>query len=148
MKVFLSLFAALLVFAAAAPAPAQTNPLVGVWSTTLTDTAGRPIGTVFVRYGADGSLVQQLNTQWSAITQSGAGTVTYYGVYQFDPNTSVLQYRMDRIDPPQLCDGVTCYPTPPVMPMGQVLSMQLQFVQQNLYVIQDASGPLRFIRQP
>jgi hypothetical protein len=148
MKAVLSLLATLLALAGAVPASAQTNPLVGVWSTTLTDTANRPIGTVFVRYGADGSLVQQLNTQWSAITQSGAGTVTYYGVYQFDAASSTVQFRMDRIDPPQLCDGVTCYPTPPIMPMGQVLSTQLQFVQPNLYVVQDASGPLRFIKQP
>lgn len=148
MKAFLSLVAALLVLAAAGPVPAQTNPLVGIWSTTLTDTAERPIGTIFVQYGADGSLVQQINTQWSAITQSGASTVTYYGVYQFDVASSTLQFRMDRIDPPQLCDGVTCYPTPPIMPMGQVLSTPLQFVQKNLYVVQDASGPLRFIKQP
>ena len=67
---------------------------------------------------------------------------------QFDAASSTLQFRMDRIDPPQLCDGATCYPTPPIMPMGQVLSTQLQFVQQNLYVVQDASGPLRFIKQP
>ncbi|WP_178134004.1 hypothetical protein [Vineibacter terrae] len=45
------------------------------------------------------------------------------------------------------CDGPTCLPIPPVEPMGQVMTVQLQFTSPNLFVLQDASGPLRWVRQ-
>jgi hypothetical protein len=106
------------------------SPIVGTWSTTLYTTQGEVLGSVFIQFRPDGRYPKRM------IVRGGA--VDTIGSYRFDPQQSMLQYRAEDYSPRHL---------PPVEPMGQVMTIQIQFLSPNLFVIQDASGPLRWVRQ-
>lgn len=110
--------------------PQTGMTIVGTWSTTLYTTQGQVLGSVFVQFRPDGRYQRRM------IVQGGA--VDTFGSYRFDPQQSMLQYRAEDYAPKTL---------PPVEPMGQVFTIQIQFLSPNLFVIQDASGPLRWVRQ-
>ena len=104
--------------------------LVGTWSTTLVQTDGQPFASIFIQFRPDGRYQKRMIVR--------GGTVDTFGSYQFDPQQSVIHYRAEDYQPRTL---------PPVEPMGQWLTMPVQFQSQNLMFLQDASGPIRWIRQ-
>ena len=106
------------------------SPIVGTWSTTLVQTDGQPFASIFIQFRPDGRYQKRMIVR--------GGTVDTFGSYQFDPQQSVIHYRAEDYQPRNL---------PPVEPMGQWISMPIQFQSQNLMFSQDASGPIRWIRQ-
>jgi hypothetical protein len=111
-------------------APQIQGSLVGVWSTTLYDTRGQAYASIFVQFGPDGRFQRRM------IVQGGQSDV--FGVWQYDPQYAVLRTRSQDYQPKNL---------PPPEPMGQLYTLQLQWVSANHFITQDASGPIRWVRQ-
>jgi hypothetical protein len=124
---------------AAAPAQAQNNPLVGTWSTRMTNTRGEPTGVIFVTFHGDGRFQQRIIVP--------AGTIDYVGTYRLSADRRLLQSTFHNYSPRQICSAGICYPVPSGVPLNQALSTSLNWLQPNLFVSEDASGPLRWIRQ-
>lgn len=113
------------------PYPTQGQvSLVGVWSTTLTDTRGQAIGSIFIQFSPDGRFQRRM------IVRGGQNDV--FGVWRYDPQSSILHSQAQDYAPRNL---------PPPEPMGQTYSLQVQWVSANHFVTQDASGPIRWVRQ-
>lgn len=110
--------------------PQQQVSLVGVWSTTLTDTRGQAIASIFIQFSPDGRFQRRM------IVRGGQSDV--FGVWQYDPQNSVLYSQAQDYSPKNL---------PPSEPMGQTSTIQLQWVSPNHFITQDASGPIRWVRQ-
>jgi hypothetical protein len=104
--------------------------IVGTWSTTLYTTDGQAFASLFIQFRPDGRYQKRMIVR--------GGTVDTFGSYQFDPQQSVIHYRAEDYQPRTL---------PPSEPMGQWITMPIQFQSQNLMFSQDASGPIRWIRQ-
>ena len=112
------------------PYPQQQMSLVGVWSTTLTDTRGQAIASIFIQFSPDGRYQKRM------IVRGGQSDVV--GVWQYDPQNSILYSQAQDYSPKNL---------PPSEPMGQTYTLQVQWVSPNHFVTQDASGPIRWVRQ-
>ena len=110
--------------------PQQQVSLVGVWSATLTDTRGQAVGSIFVQFSPDGRFQRRM------IVRGGQSDV--FGVWQYDAQNSILYSQAQDYSPKNL---------PPSEPMGQTYTLQVQWVSPNHFVTQDASGPLRWVRQ-
>lgn len=113
------------------PYPTQVQvSLVGVWSTTLHDTRGQAIASIFIQFTPDGRYQKRM------IVRGGQSDV--FGVWQYDPQNAILHSQAQDYAPKNL---------PPSEPMGQTYSLRLQWVNTNQFVTQDASGPIRWVRQ-
>lgn len=112
------------------PYPQQQVSLVGVWSTTLYDTRGQAIASIFIQFAPDGRYQKRM------IVRGGQSDVV--GVWQYDPQNSILYSQAQDYSPKNL---------PPSEPMGQTYTLQVQWVSPNHFVTQDASGPIRWVRQ-
>ncbi len=118
------------------PYPQQPYPqqvqvsLVGVWSTTLHDTQGQAIASIFIQFAPDGRFQRRM------IVRGGQSDV--FGVWQYYAQNSVLHSQPQDYAPKNL---------PAPEPMGQTSSMRLQWVSTNHFITQDASGPIRWVRQ-
>lgn len=112
------------------PYPQAQVSLVGVWSTTLYDTQGRAIASIFIQFSPDGRYHKRMLVP--------AGQSDVYGIWQYDPQTSILQSQARDYAPRNL---------PPSEPMGQTYSLQVQWASPNMFVTQDVSGPIRWVRQ-
>ncbi|MBV9832859.1 MAG: hypothetical protein JO055_00545 [Alphaproteobacteria bacterium] len=110
--------------------PQQQVSLVGVWSTTLTDTRGQAIASLFLQFSPDGRFQRRM------IVRGGQSDV--FGVWQYDAQNSILYSQAQDYSPKNL---------PPSEPMGQTFTVQLQWVSPNQFITQDASGPIRWARQ-
>lgn len=104
--------------------------LVGVWSTTLHDTRGQPIASIFIQFAPDGRYQKRM------IVRGGQSDV--FGIWQYDAQNAILHIQAQDYSPKNL---------PPSEPMGQTNSLRLQWVSPNHFVNQDASGPIRWVRQ-
>ena len=110
--------------------PQQQVTLVGVWSTTLRDTQGRAIASLFIQFTPDGRFHKRMLVP--------AGQSDVVGVWQYDAQNSVLHSQAQDYAPKNL---------PPSEPMGQTYSIRVQWVSANHFITQDASGPIRWARQ-
>jgi hypothetical protein len=119
---------------------ASAQSIVGTWSTPLVDQYGNTHSVLFLIFGADGSYKQYLTTNM--------GALTYYGSYQLDTSNMVLSFVLNDYDPKEFCSSGFCDPIPPSYPLGQVFSPRIQWVNENLFLMDDVSGPLRYVRQP
>ena len=104
--------------------------LVGVWSTTLRDTRGQPIASIFIQFAPDGRYQKRMIVR--------GGQVDVFGVWQYDAQNAILHSQAQDYSPRNL---------PPSEPMGQTYSLRLQWVSANHFITQDASGPIRWVRQ-
>jgi hypothetical protein len=104
--------------------------LVGVWSTTLHDTQGRAIASIFVQFSPDGSYHKRMLVP--------AGQSDVFGIWQYDAQNAVLHSQARDYAPKSL---------PPSEAMGQSYALRLQWVSTNHFIAQDASGPIRWVRQ-
>jgi hypothetical protein len=113
------------------PYPTQGQvSLVGVWSTTLYDTQGRAIASIFLQFAPDGRYHKRMLVP--------AGQSDVFGIWQYDSANAVLHSQAQDYSPKNL---------PPSEPMGQNYSIQLQWVSVNHFITQDVSGPIRWVRQ-
>lgn len=113
------------------PYPSQVQvSLVGVWSTTLHDTQGRAIASIFIQFTPDGRYHRRMLVP--------AGQSDVFGVWQYDAQNSILHSRAQDYAPRNL---------PPSEPIGQTYSLRVQWVSGNHFITQDASGPIRWVRQ-
>jgi hypothetical protein len=104
--------------------------LVGVWSTTLHDTRGQTIASIFIQYSPDGRYQKRMIVR--------GGQTDVFGVWRYDPQNSILYSQAQNYSPRNL---------PPSEPMGQTYTLQVQWVSPNHFITQDASGPIRWVRQ-
>jgi hypothetical protein len=112
------------------PYPTQVQVLVGVWSTTLRDTQGRAIASIFIQFMPDGRFHRRMLVP--------AGQTDVFGVWQYDAQNSILHSQAQDYAPRNL---------PPSEPLGHTYSLRVQWVSSNHFVTQDASGPIRWVRQ-
>lgn len=113
------------------PYPSQVQvSLVGVWSTTLHDTRGQAIASIFIQFAPDGRYQKRM------IVRGGQSDV--FGIWQYDAQNAILHSQAQDYAPKTL---------PPSEPMGQTYSLRVQWVSINHFVTQDASGPIRWVRQ-
>jgi hypothetical protein len=107
----------------------QGMPIVGVWSAPLRGaqvSGGQAM--MFLSFAPDGSCQQTFLIP--------AGQTTYTCRYQpFEGGITITYLGWE---PRQL---------PPVLPINQPMRVAIQFQSANLFYMEDASGPLRFIRQ-
>lgn len=111
------------------PAQVQTS-LVGVWSTTLYDTRGQAIASLFIQFSPDGRFHRRM------IVRGGQSDI--FGVWRYDAQNSLLYSQAQDYAPRNL---------PPSEPIGQTYTLQVQWVSSNHFITQDASGPIRWVRQ-
>ena len=113
------------------PYPTQVQvSLVGVWSTTLYDTQGRAFASIFIQFAPDGRYHKRMLVP--------AGQTDVFGVWQYDAQNSILHSKAQDYSPRNI---------PPSEPMGQLYSLQLQWASSNMFLTQDVSGPVRWVRQ-
>ncbi|HJQ56641.1 MAG TPA: hypothetical protein VJ890_07030 [Vineibacter sp.] len=90
----------------------------------------RPAASVFVRFQPDGRFYKRLYVP--------AGIVDTVGSYRFDPQQSIVHTRAEDYSPKTI---------PPVEPIGQWLSVRIQFLHPDLFVTDEGTGSLRWVRQ-
>lgn len=113
------------------PYPTQVQvSMVGVWSTTLHDTQGRPTASILVQFSPDGRFQRRMLVR--------GGQVDVFGAWQYDVQNAILRTQSQDYAPRTL---------PPPEQMGQVYTLRVQWVSANHFVTQDASGPIRWVRQ-
>ncbi|MBV8567865.1 MAG: hypothetical protein JO273_20650 [Methylobacteriaceae bacterium] len=125
-KIALAVAAAATMFASLnAPAKAQNLPLVGVWTESVHDAQGKPFAVIVDEFRADGMIhVRMMVTN---------GITDYVGRYEV-ASASTITVRFDDYGPKQNCVAV-CLPIPPVVPMGVVQTMNVQFPNDYTMVI-------------
>ncbi|MBX3500552.1 MAG: hypothetical protein KF889_13975 [Alphaproteobacteria bacterium] len=113
------------------PYPQQVHvSLVGVWSTTLHDTRGQAIASIFIQFAPDGRYQKRMIVR--------GGQTDVFGVWQYDAQNAILHSQAQDYAPRNI---------PPSEPMGQTYSLRLQWVSTNHFITQDVSGPVRWVRQ-
>jgi hypothetical protein len=115
------------------------NPLVGTWTTQTTRTDGTVTSTIFTTFLADGRFSQRRVIPGS--------TVDYVGNYQLSPDRNAVQSIYRDYNPKQDCRYGACYPIMPMVQMNTPMTIDIRWVRDNLFMTQDASGPMRWIRQ-
>jgi hypothetical protein len=118
---------------------ASAQSIVGTWSSQVLDPNGNTSAVIFLTFGSDGSFQEYLTTNM--------GASTFYGSYQVDAAQTSVSYVLQDYDPKEFCSLGQCSPIPSSIPLGQTQGMQVQWMDNNLFVVQDAGGPMRFIRQ-
>jgi hypothetical protein len=115
-------------------AHAQSNPIVGLWSTSLYGGygPGQAFGVLYFSFFPDGSCRQRF------IVRQGGTPVDYICRYQLSPDGSVLRYTLIDYTPKLL---------PPTMRIGSNFTAQMQWQNQSNFILMDASGPMQFVRQ-
>lgn len=111
-------------------ADAQQNRIVGLWSTTLYDKSGQAWASIWLSFDVVGRCQQRILVR--------AGQADYFCNYELSADGSTLRAQYYDYNPKTL---------PPAVPMNQVLTAQLQWASPNLFILMDASGPLRYVRQ-
>jgi hypothetical protein len=115
----------------AQPAQLGAPNIIGTWSTTLYQGPGVAFGSIFVRFGPDG--------RYHKRTFVRVGTVDTVGSYRFDPQQSVLYHRAEDYAPKTI---------QPIEPIGQWISVTVQFLSPDLFITHEGTGSLRWVRQP
>jgi hypothetical protein len=117
----------------------SAQDIVGTWSSPIVDSQGNTTAVIFMTFGADGSFQEYLTTNM--------GASTYYGSYQMDAAQAAVSFVLQDYEPKEFCSSVGCSPLPPSLPLGQSMTLPIQWQSPNLFIGMDASGPMRFIRQ-
>jgi hypothetical protein len=117
---------------------ASAQSIVGTWSSRVLDPYGNTSAVIFLTFGSDGSFQEYLTTNM--------GASTYYGSYQVDASQTSVSYVLQDYDPKEFCSLGQCSPIPSFIPLGQTQGMQVQWMDNNLFVVQDAGGLMRYIR--
>jgi len=121
----------------------QLNPLVGIWSTRITDATGRVQGVGYVQFRANGALYRKL---FPRSVGTGGAIFQEWGVYRFLPGRSAIQSIIQRYEPHQ-CLGGWCEPYMPYV--GRWIVSYFQFQGPNVVAFNDQGNygpPQMFIR--
>jgi hypothetical protein len=118
---------------------AQSRSLVGSWSAQTTDTQGRVTGTIFSTFRGDGSFAQR----WVVPRI----TIDYTGGYRQSQDGSTVQWTYRDYHPKTDCRWGSCMPVVSAVRMNVPLTTYIRWVSTNVFITEDASGPVRWVRQ-
>lgn len=112
---------------------AQSNPVVGLWSSSMPLPNGQPYATFLYQFNPDGSYQEQM-------TVVSAGIANYYGRWQFDPQQMTLTTTIYQFTPATI---------PPLQQVGVPYTDAVRFAAGGgvLYVAQNGTVPLVLTRQ-
>jgi hypothetical protein len=136
----------LMVLFAQPPAPVrgQQSPLVGIWSSNITDAYGKVQGVVFMAFAAHGELYRKL---FPRSVGSGGAVFQEWGEYRLLPSGAAIQWIVERYAPHQ-CIAGWCEPYMPYV--GHWVISYVTFQGRNTVAFRDQgnSGPPQvYIRQ-
>jgi hypothetical protein len=139
MKGLMWTAAAVALTAVGGAAQAQAFSPVGVWSHSQQYSNGRPAYVIFLTLQPNGQLQEYLTTNM--------GASTYVGQWRFDPQSGRLDMIYNDYEPKQMCGAGTCYPSPPTLQLGVTYSTGVRVYSPNQMELQDASGPMLYVRK-
>lgn len=119
-------------------APAQQNPIGGVWSYSAYRGDGQQSHAFFFQFSPDGRFQQQMVVP--GLTQN------YVGAYQLSPDLGTLSLIYCDYDPKQDCRYGACYPIKPIVAMNSPINAQIRFLSASRFEMMDASGPMLWAR--
>ena len=124
---------------AGAAAHAQGWSPVGTWSYSQQYSSGQAAYAIIMTLYPNGQLQEYVTTNM--------GASTYVGQWRFNAQNSTLDMLYQDYNPKQFCNGGMCYPVPATLQIGSPYSVPLHVMGQNQMELQDANGPMLYVRQ-
>ena len=125
--------AVFLLLSSAIGALAQSNPAVGLWSTTLYSGPGRAYASLIMQLSPNGRFDEQM-------VVTPGGVANYSGTWQLDPQQMTFTYTVYNFSPPTI---------PPIAPVGTPVTNRVEFTNGGATMLLDQPGtvPLVWTRQ-